>query len=126
MVQEGLGPAHLPLWWRADLLPYFRPHKYRLILSLLAMACVAALTAGSMWILKQVIDRALMSGDLATCSDVVLLLILMYFMKAVLSYVHDFVTAFIGNAIVRRMRDEAYSNIHSLSLDFTQRPIRPA
>jgi subfamily B ATP-binding cassette protein MsbA len=118
MVQEGARPAVPSSVVARRLLPYFRPHKYRLILSLVAMACVAALTAGSMWILKQVIDRALMSGDLATLADVVLLLILMYFMKAVLSYVHDFVTAFIGNAIVRRMRDEAYSNIHSLSLDF--------
>lgn len=118
MVQEGARPAVPSAVVARRLLPYFRPHKYRLILSLLAMACVAALTAGSMWILKQVIDRALMSGDLATLADVVLLLILMYFMKAVLSYVHDFVTAYIGNAIVRRMRDEAYSNIHSLSLDF--------
>lgn len=118
MVQEGSRPGAPSSVVARRLLPYFRPHKYRLVLSLLAMACVAALTAGSMWILKQVVDRALMSGDLATLSDVVLLLILMYFMKAVLSYVHDFVTAFIGNAIVRRMRDEAYSNIHTLSLDF--------
>lgn len=118
MVQEGSRPGVPSSVVARRLLPYFRPHKYRLVLSLLAMACVAALTAGSMWILKQVIDRALMSGDLGTLRDVVLLLILMYFMKAVLSYVHDFVTAYIGNAIVRRMRDEAYSNIHSLSLDF--------
>ncbi len=118
MVQEGPRPGVPSSVIARRLLPYFRPHKYRLLLSLAAMACVAALTAGSMWILKQVIDRALMSGDIATLRDVVFLLIMMYFMKAVLSYVHDFVTAYIGNAIVRRMRDEAYSNIHSLSLDF--------
>ncbi len=118
MVQEGSRPSVPSSVVARRLLPYFRPHKYRLLLSLLAMACVAALTAGSMWILKQVIDRALMSGDMATLRDVVLLLIVMYFMKAVLSYVHDFVTAYIGNAIVRRLRDEAYSNIHALSLDF--------
>ncbi len=118
MVQEGSRPSVPSSVVARRLLPYFRPHKYRLLLSLLAMACVAALTAGSMWILKQVIDRALMSGDMATLRDVVLLLIVMYFVKAVLSYVHDFVTAYIGNAIVRRLRDEAYSNIHALSLDF--------
>ncbi|MBK8574668.1 MAG: ABC transporter ATP-binding protein [Elusimicrobia bacterium] len=121
MVQEGARPA-VPsgaVAWR--LLPYFRPHMVRMILALMAMTIVAGLTAGSMWILKQVIDRALMSGDVVTLRNVVILLILMYSMKAVLSYVHDYVTAYIGNAIVRRMRDEAYSNIHSLSLDFYTR-----
>jgi hypothetical protein len=42
MVQEGSRPGCLPLWWRADCFLTFKPHKYRLILSLLAMACVAA------------------------------------------------------------------------------------
>jgi subfamily B ATP-binding cassette protein MsbA len=121
MIQEGAQGGVSSGTVARRLLPYFRPHVSRLALSLVAMALVASLTAGSMWILKQVIDRALMSGDIATLRDVVLLLILMYFMKAVLSYVHDYVTAYIGNAIVRRMRDEAYSNIHSLSMDFYTR-----
>jgi subfamily B ATP-binding cassette protein MsbA len=118
MVQEGARPGISSGEVARRLLPYFRPHIVRLVISLIAMACVALITAGAMWILKQVIDRALMSGDLGTLRDVVFLLIVMYFMKAVLSYVHDFMTAYIGNAIVRRMRDETYGNIHSLSLDF--------
>ncbi len=100
------------------LLPYFRAHLPRLLLALTAMSGVAALTAASMWILKQVIDRALMERDLSTLADVVGLMLVLYFAKAALSYVHDYVTAFIGQAIVKRVRDEAYSNIHNLSLDF--------
>ena len=118
MVQESARPGVSSSVVAKRLLPYFRPHRVRLTGALAAMALVAVITAGSMWILKQVIDRALMSGDMDTLSQVVLLLIVLYFMKAALSYVHDYMTAYIGNAIVRRMRDEAYSNIHSLSLDF--------
>jgi ABC-type multidrug transport system fused ATPase/permease subunit len=124
MVQEGARPGISSGEVARRLIRYFRPHVVRLVVALVAMACVAAITAGAMWILKQVIDRALMSGDLGTLRDVVYLLIVMYFMKAVLAYVHDYMTAYIGNAIVRRMRDEAYGNIHSLSLDFTRRMIR--
>ncbi|MBK8423431.1 MAG: ABC transporter ATP-binding protein [Elusimicrobia bacterium] len=100
------------------LLPYFRPHRARLVLALIAMALVAGLTAGSMWILKKVIDEALMAGELSTLANVVVLVVILYFGKAVLSYVHDYVTAFIGQSIVKRIRNEAYANIHTLSLDF--------
>jgi subfamily B ATP-binding cassette protein MsbA len=118
LVQESGRPSVSSGAIARRLIPYFKPHKARLTVSLLAMAGTAVLTAGAMWILKQVIDRALMSGDLGTLRDVVFLLIAMYFLKAALSYVHDFMTAYIGNAIVRRLRDEAYGNIHSLSMDF--------
>jgi subfamily B ATP-binding cassette protein MsbA len=100
------------------LLPYFRPHRARLFLALIAMALVAGLTAGSMWILKKVIDEALMAGELSTLANVVFLVVVLYFAKAVLSYVHDYVTAFIGQSIVKHIRNEAYANIHTLSLDF--------
>lgn len=100
------------------LLPYFKPHGPRLALALAAMAGVAGLTAGAMWILKQVIDRALLDRDLAMLADTVLLVLLLYFAKAALSYVHDYVTAYIGQAIVKQLRDQAYNNIHNLSLDF--------
>jgi subfamily B ATP-binding cassette protein MsbA len=121
MVQEGAQRGGSSSAVAKRLLPYFRPHRVRMVVALIAMALVAVITAGSMWILKQVIDRALLSADMHMLSQIVFLLIALYFMKAVLSYVHDFVTAYIGNAIVRRLRDEAYGNIHSLSLDFFTR-----
>ncbi|MBI4396575.1 MAG: ABC transporter ATP-binding protein [Elusimicrobia bacterium] len=100
------------------ILPYFRAHMWKLAVALVAMAMVAALTAASMWILKQVIDKALMARDLSTLKDIVILVILLYFMKAALSYVHDYLTANVGQAIVKRLRDEAYAHIHTLSMDF--------
>lgn len=102
----------------ARLLPYFRPHRWRLFFSLSAMAGAAGLSAGSMWILKKVIDEALLAGQLKTLANVVLLVVAIYFVKALLSYIHDYGTAYIGQSIVRQIRNEAYANIHALSLDF--------
>jgi ATP-binding cassette, subfamily B, bacterial MsbA len=99
-------------------LPYFRPHLARFSVALVAMAAVAALTAAAMWILKQVIDKALTAGDVAALKDIVIVVVLLYFMKAALSYVHDYMTYYIGQAIVRQLRDNVYSHLHSLSMDF--------
>ena len=121
ILQEGINSnVSLPAVARR-FLPYFRPHLGRLVLALAAMAGVAGITSGLGWILKQVIDKALMAGDLGMLRDVVVLILLLFFAKATLSYVHDYVTSFIGLAIVRRMRDEAYGNIHALSLSFYTR-----
>lgn len=119
--QETLGRGSTSGEIVRRLLPYFRPHRARLALALAAMAAVATVTAGAMWLLKQVIDRALIEGDLVTLSNTVGLMLLLYFMKAVLSYVHDYVTAYIGQFIVKQMRNETYANIHTLSMDFYNR-----
>jgi subfamily B ATP-binding cassette protein MsbA len=100
------------------LLPYFRPYRTRLLFALTAMAGVAGLTAGVMGLLKKVVDQALIGGDRGLLRDVVLLVPLIYLVKAALSYAHDYVTSFVGQDIVRRLRDQAYAHIHTLSLDY--------
>jgi ATP-binding cassette, subfamily B, bacterial MsbA len=103
------------------LLPYFRPHLARFAVALTAMAGVAALTAATMWILKQVVDKVLLEGDLATLKTIVLLLLLLYFIKGCLAYVHDYLASFAGQSIVRELRNRAYGNLQSLSMDFFTR-----
>lgn len=100
------------------ILPYFRVHLGRLIIALIAMAMVAGLTASSMWILKQVVDKALTSGDVSALKDIVTLVLVLFFMKAVLSYVHDYMTAYVGQSIIKKLRDEVYGHLQGLSMDF--------
>ncbi|HRY30239.1 MAG TPA: ABC transporter ATP-binding protein [Elusimicrobiota bacterium] len=100
------------------LIHYFRGHLPMLTVALVAMAAVAALTAAAMWILKQVVDKALTAGDLTALQEIVLLVVVLFAMKAVLSYVHDYLTAHVGQAIVRQLRDDVYAHLHTLSMDF--------
>jgi len=100
------------------ILPYFREHLGRLTVALFAMAGVAALTASSMWILKQVVDKALTAGDVATLRDIVLLVLMLYSTKAALSYVHDFITSYVGQSIVRKLRNQVYAHLQTLSMDY--------
>ena len=100
------------------ILPYFKDHLLAFGGALLAMALVAPLTAGSMWILKQVIDKALLNKEFGMLRDIVVLVTTMYALKAVLSYVHDFLTYYVGQAIVKKLRDQVYAHLHDLSMDF--------
>ncbi len=100
------------------ILPYFKDHLLTFGGALLAMVCVAPLTAGSMWILKQIVDKVLIEKDYAMLKDVVILVLILFFMKAVLSYIHDYLTFYVGQSIVKRLRDDVYAHLHDLSLDF--------
>ncbi|HOW27226.1 MAG TPA: ABC transporter ATP-binding protein [Elusimicrobiota bacterium] len=100
------------------ILRYFRHHVGDMMLSLLAMTGVAVLTAAAMWLLKQVVDKALNSGDLEALQTVVLLVLLFYLGKAALAYFHDYLTAKVGQAIIQQIRDEVFGHIHTLSMDF--------
>ena len=100
------------------LLPYFKEHRYRLIIALLAMAGVAVLTAAAMWVLKQVVDKVLIEGDTSTLKDIIILLLILYFIKGILAWIHDYLTAYAGQAVVQKIRDQAFQRLHRLSLDF--------
>lgn len=100
------------------ILPYFKDHLAAFSGALLAMALVAPITAGSMWILKQVVDKALLNKDYGMLQNIVMLVVAMYAMKAALSYVHDYLTYYVGQSVVKKIRDQVYSHLHDLSMDF--------
>ena len=100
------------------LLPYFKDHALRFGIALAAMAGVAVLTAGAMWILKQVVDKVLVEGDLSALKDIVILLLILYFIKGILAYVHDYLTSYAGQSIVQKMREQAYQRLNEMSMDF--------
>lgn len=100
------------------LLAYFKDHIAIFSVALFAMALVAPLTAGAMWILKQVVDKALLTKDTTMLGNIVLLVVCLYTMKALLSYIHDYLTSYVGQAVVKKLRDQVYGRLHDLSMDF--------
>jgi ATP-binding cassette, subfamily B, bacterial MsbA len=100
------------------ILSYFKDHIGAFSGALVAMALAAPITAGSMWILKQVVDKALLNKDYSMLQNIVLLMVAMYVMKALLSYIHDYLTYYVGQSVVKTIRDQVYSRLHELSMDF--------
>src|SRR5262245_35265032 len=100
------------------LVPYFKERWLAFTGALIAMALVAPLTAGAMWILKQVVDKALLQKDAGMLSDIVLLVLALYGVNAILSSIHDFLTSYVGMSVVKTVRDQVYARLHELSMDF--------
>ena len=82
------------------------------------MSGVAGLTTGFMWLIKYLSDHALIDRDLQALQICVVLVVTGIGLKSLLWYTHTYLTSYASQAIARRLRDEAYEHLYSLSMGF--------
>lgn len=82
------------------------------------MIFVAALTAISMFLLKEVVDRIFIEKNVIMLVKLVILIPLVFFFKGVFNYAQTYLMNYIGHNVVMDLRNELYEKLHDLSLDF--------
>jgi subfamily B ATP-binding cassette protein MsbA len=100
------------------LLRYVRPYKKQLITATLAMIGVAAMTALSALIIKNVLDDVFIAGDRNLLLLIPVAIIAIYLLKGVFRYVRTYVMSWAGLKMVQDIRNELYEHMHSMSLSF--------
>ncbi|MCK4532792.1 hypothetical protein KAU39_03315, partial [bacterium] len=100
------------------LLSYVKPYKLRFLESMICMVFVAALTALSMYILKDVVDRVLIEKNAKTLFWICLIVPLIYIFKGLFSYGQTYLMGYIGQKVVLNIRNQLYEQLQRLSLDF--------
>ena len=100
------------------ILGYVRPYKGKLIISTLAMIGVAAMTALSALIIKNVLDDVFIAGDRRMLLLVPAAIIVIYILKGIFRYVRTYVMSWAGLKMVQDIRNELYEHMHRLSMSF--------
>jgi len=100
------------------LLRYVRPYKGKLVISTLAMIGVAAMTALSALIIKNVLDDVFIAGDRRMLLLVPAAIIVIYIFKGIFRYVRTYVMSSAGLKMVQDIRNELYEHLHRLSMSF--------
>lgn len=100
------------------LLGYVRPYKGKLIISTLAMIGVAAMTALSALIIKNVLDDVFIAGDRQLLLLIPAVIIAIYILKGIFRYVRTYVMSWAGLRMVQDIRNELYEHMHRMSLSF--------
>lgn len=100
------------------LIHYLKPLWFRLLVALVCMAGVALISTGVMWLMKYLVDHALTDKDLEALRVGVVLIIAMFGLKSILWYSHTYLTSYISQSIARRLRDDAYKHLYTLSMGF--------
>ncbi|MDD5359420.1 MAG: ABC transporter ATP-binding protein [Sulfurovaceae bacterium] len=99
-------------------LPYFKDYKREFIIAILGMIAVAAGTAGTAHIIKPVMDDVFIKKDAQMLLIVPFMLVFVFALKGIGRYIQSYYTSYIGQDILRRLREELLLHITKLDMDF--------
>ena len=101
-----------------EYMPYYKHYKKEIFLALLGMIIVSAATAATAYLVKPVLDKVFIEKNEKMLYILPLFIILAYFIKGVGAVIQQYYIAYIGEDIVRKIRDKFLSHILSLDLNF--------
>ncbi|MEO1958199.1 MAG: ABC transporter ATP-binding protein [Nautiliaceae bacterium] len=101
-----------------EYMPYYKHYKKEIFLALIGMIMVSAATATTAYLVKPVLDKVFIEKNEKMLYILPLFIILAYFIKGLGAVIQQYYIAYIGEDIVRKIRDKFLSHILSLDLNF--------
>lgn len=99
-------------------MPYIKGHYSLFFLAVLAGIFAALCTAGITYLVKPMLDEVFVNKDTFKLALIPLLLMLVYIGKAVGSYAQGYLMSYIGEDIVKQIRDKMLYHMLTLDLSF--------
>ena len=103
-------------YWR--ILELVKLQWLRLLVAMLCMILVASLTAATAYLVKPVLDEIFINKDVRMLKLLPLAIILLYMMRGAAYFGQAYLMNYVGQTIIKRLRDELYSHIQMLPLSF--------
>ena len=102
----------------ARLLRYIRPYMGQMVVATFAMVGVAAMTALSALIIKNILDDVFLEGDRKMLMLIPLVILMIYVLKGIFRYVRVYLMSRAGVKMVQDIRNDLYRHLQQLSLSF--------
>jgi len=92
-----------------------------LIMAMGCMLVMSAGTAGAAFLLKPAIDDVFINKDVRMLKLIPAAIVLVYFFRSIAMYGQEYLMSYVGQNIIRRLRNTLYSRIQDLPLSFFQK-----
>jgi len=102
-------------------LPYLVGYKQQFFFAVLGMIAVAVGTAGTAQLIKPVLDDVFINKDEEMLVLIPFLLVAVFTLKGLGKYVQTYYTSYIGQDVVRKLRDRLVLHLTYLDMDFFRR-----
>ncbi|PPK58669.1 ABC transporter ATP-binding protein [Malaciobacter marinus] len=102
-------------------IPYYKDYKLKFFYAFIGMALAAGGTAGSAYVVKPLLDEIFIAKDLDLLYTIPALVILLYFAKGFGKYIQSYYISYIGQDIIRKIRDKLLGHTLTLDIDFFQK-----
>ena len=99
-------------------LPYMYNYKKEFIFSILGMIAVAVGTAGTAHLLKPILDDVFINKDKEMLALIPFMVIGIFALKSIGKFVQTYYTAYIGNDVVRKLRDKLALHLMYQDIDY--------
>ncbi len=96
-------------------------NKGRLFLAMLCMLVIAAATSATAFLVKPVLDDIFIKQDATMLRLMPLAVVLVFLFRGLAMYGQEYLMNYVGEGIIRRLRDDLFDAIQDLPLSFYQR-----
>jgi subfamily B ATP-binding cassette protein MsbA len=100
------------------ILALVKENRFRLFLAMVCMLVMAAATSATAFLVKPVLDDIFLNKDTLMLKIIPLAVILIYLLRGLATYGQDYLMNYVGESIIRRLRDDLYSHIQDLPIAF--------
>ncbi len=90
----------------------------------MAMVCMIIMSAGTSaaaYLIKPALDDVFINKDVRMLKLIPAAVIIVYFIRSIAMYGQDYLMSYVGQNIIRRLRNDLYNHIQELSLSFFQK-----
>jgi subfamily B ATP-binding cassette protein MsbA len=104
-----------------EMLSLVKDSWFRLFLAAVCSAVVAAMTAATAYLVKPAVEHIFEQKDVNMLVLIPVAIITVFAVKGVAAYGSGYLLSYVGQDVIRRMRNRLYSHIQDLPLAFFQR-----
>ncbi|AZV47386.1 ABC transporter permease [Nautilia sp. PV-1] len=101
-----------------EYLPYYKHYKKEIFLAVIGMIMVSVSTAAIAYIIKPVLDKIFIDKNEHLLYLLPIGIIIIYFIKGVGRYIQTYYVTYIGEDVVRQIRDKFLSYILTFDMDY--------
>ncbi len=95
-----------------------KENRFRLLFAMGFMLLVGSATAATAFLVKPVLDDIFFKKDEFMLTVIPIAVIVIYFLRGVAEYGHAYLMSFVGQNVIKKLRDELYASISELPLSF--------
>lgn len=93
-------------------------NRFRLYLAMLCSLAIAASMAGMGYYIQPVVDRIFVEKDVTKLALLPIVVLVIFFLKGIGMYGHEYFMNYVGESIIRRLRNDLFNHIMDLPLAF--------
>lgn len=95
-----------------------KPYRSRLITATVAMVVVAAFNALQAYMVKPLLDEIFFKQDASLLTLLPIALLVVFFVKGIFYFIYSYLLEWVGQSVIRDLRNAIYSHLNDLSLSF--------